>query len=105
MDKAGYDISDYAVDFSLLNEYDYKLARQIMLLPLYIYDSVRKFEVKPLVNYMYKLSTIFNEYYEKNPVLKVDEPIRSYRLILVGVFKRIMEILSKLTNIELVDRM
>ena len=105
LEKAGYTEANYEIDFSLLNDDDYKLARQMMLLPLYIYDSIRKFEIKPLVNYMYKLSTVFNEYYEKNPVLKADEPVRSYRLVLVNVFRHIMEITSKLTNIELVDRM
>lgn len=95
----------YSIDFEILNENDFFLARYMMLFPLYVYDAYRRYELKPLVNYMYKLSMKFNEFYEKNPVLRASYDIREYRVLLTHIFMRILEHLSKLSGIELVEKM
>jgi len=105
LDKSEYVPRDIEIDFSSLNENDYIISRLMSLFPIVLNESIKKYEIKPIVNYMYRLASSFNEYYEKNPVLKAPEPIRKYRLIIVSVYRKIMELMGRLTNIELVDIM
>jgi len=105
LDKAEYIPKDIDIDFTSLNENDYIISRLMSLFPIVLNESIKKYEVKPIVNYMYRLASSFNEYYEKNPVLKAPEPIRKYRLIIISVYRKIMELMGRLTNIELVDIM
>lgn len=103
--KYGDKPSGYRISFDSLNSNDFLLTRYMMLFPLYLHGAMRKYEIKPLVVYMYKLSKQFNEFYEKNPVLRAEDEVKEYRILLTYVFTKLLEMLSELTNIELVDRM
>ena len=103
--KEGFSIGGkvYVDEF---NDLDLNLIRYMSLSPLVIHESAKSLEVKPLTNYMYKLSLLFNEFYEKNPVIRAEsEELRRSRLVLVKVFTIIMRLFSDLTGIPLVEKM
>ncbi len=91
--------------FESLNEHDQKLIRYLTITPVIILESAKSLEVKNIVHYMFKLSQLFNEFYEKNPVLKADEGLRESRLAIVKVYIIIMRLLGGLVGIPLVDKM
>jgi arginyl-tRNA synthetase len=54
-----------------------------------------------LANYLYELSTLFNDFYEKVPVIKEeDKDIRNFRLTLVEATKKVLNIGLNLLGIE-----
>ncbi len=87
------------------NNYDHALMRILIAAPIVILETCKTLEVKNIPNYMYKIASVFNEFYEKNPVLKADEVCRKNRLLLVKAFKIVMELMAYLAGIPLVDRM
>jgi arginyl-tRNA synthetase len=94
------------LDYGGLNDYDVLLLRYLSISPVVIYDSAKSLEVKPIVNYMYRLSKLFNEFYERNPVLKaVTENVMLSRLSIIKVYRTVMDLLSHLSGIPLVERM
>jgi arginyl-tRNA synthetase len=94
------------VNVDKFNDLDLGLIRYMALSPLVILESAKSLEIKPLTNYMYRLCLLFNEFYEKNPVLRADsEELRNSRLVLVKVFTIVMRLFSRLTGIPLVERM
>lgn len=97
---------DGRLTISSLNEYDVKLMRYLTLSPIVLRDFTKSLEVKVFPQYMYKLSQIFNEFYEHNPVLKSDrEEVLVNRLLIVKTFTTVMELFAHLSGIPLVDIM
>ena len=88
-----------------LNEYDFKLMRYLTITPVVILDSAESLEVKNVVHYMFRLSQLFNEFYEKNPVIKAEENLRESRLAIVKTYVIVMRLLGELVGISLVDKM
>jgi len=104
--KAEYDVpAEHGISYDLLNDYDKMLLRYLAITPVVILEAGKSLEVKPLVNYMYRLSQMFNEFYEKNPVLKAEEEVKASRLTIIRVYIVVMNLLSMLTGIPLVERM
>ncbi len=96
---------DGKIDYSVLNQYDLMLSRYMTLLPIVINSAVKYLEPKHLVTYMYRLAKVFNDFYERCPVLNSGEPVKKYRLAIVKSYVETVEILSRLTGIPLVRRM
>ncbi len=104
--KAEYEVpTGNGLAYSLLNEYDVKLLRYLAITPIVVYEAGKSLEIKPLVNYMYRLSQLFNEFYEKNPVLKAEDEVKTSRLTIIRTYIVVMKLLSMLTGIPLVERM
>ncbi len=104
--KAEYDVpTEHGISYGSLNDYDKMLLRYLAITPVVILEAGKSLEVKPLVNYMYRLSQMFNEFYEKNPVLKAEDEVKVSRLTIIRVYIVIMNLLSMLTGIPLVERM
>jgi arginyl-tRNA synthetase len=73
---------------------------------LRLVDVARDLEVKRLTRYIYNLSLIFNEFYEKCPIIKADSSeVRNRRILLTKAYMSVMEVLSGLLGFKLVGRM
>lgn len=93
------------LSLKFLNEYDLKLLRYLTIVPVVIKESIQSLEIKSIPHYMFKLSQIFNEFYEKNPVLKSNDELRENRLAIVKTYLTIMKLLGELIGMSLVDKM
>lgn len=64
-------------------------------------------EIKPnlVCNYCYELATAFNNFYEKNPVLKAEGKTKNFRLTLVRATEIILKKLLYLIDIETPEKM
>ena len=58
-----------------------------------------------LCNYLFELSQTFNRFYDQIPVLKADEPFRSYRLSLCRLTENTLKIGLNLLGISTLERM
>ncbi|MGB9729465.1 MAG: arginine--tRNA ligase [Thermoprotei archaeon] len=72
----------------LITEEEKTLIKMIGKFPIIIRDAVMSLEPQRLAVYAYELSNSFNKFYEKCPVLKENEPLRSTRLAIVDSFTR-----------------
>ncbi len=58
-----------------------------------------------ITTYLFELSQIFNQFYKQHPILKADEPIRSFRIMLADSTSEILEIGLNLLGINTVAQM
>ncbi len=100
----GWDEKPY-LKYSALNDYDRYLLRYMAYIPIVINNAIKRMEPKDIVNAMLRLSQLFNEFYEHNPVLKEVEEVRLSRLSIIKAFLITMEALAHLVDIPLTDRM
>ena len=73
------------------NEIERKLIRKISFYPIILIKSWTSLSPHILANYLYELSNIFNEFYEKCPIIKEKEEVRNFRLSIVDLFLKVME--------------
>jgi len=89
-----------------LSEEEALLIKKIGDFPNLIQKIVREMKPYYLANYLYELSTIFNNFYEKIPVLKEkDKDIRNFRLTLVEATEKTLNIGLNLLGIEVPEFM
>ena len=88
--KAGIEkIEPEKVNYSLLtSSEEWDLIKAIGEFPIKIIDIINEMRLEILTNYMNNLAILFSKFYEKKPVLKVeDERLRLARLALVKAFQ------------------
>lgn len=66
------------------------LLRQLADWPDTLEACARDLNPTPVTGYAYQLATLFNQFYETTPVLKAEEPERSFRLWLVDASRRVL---------------
>ena len=89
-----------------LTEEEIALIKKIGEFPLLIQKIVKEMKPYYLANYLYELSTLFNTFYEKVPVIKEDDrDMRNFRLTLVEATERILRIGLDLLGIEVPEFM
>ncbi len=103
--KAGiYDLKLF--NPKLLNsEEERTLVKMIGKLPIVIREATITLEPQKLAVYIYELSNAFNKFYEKCPVLKENEPIKSTRLALVDSFTRTARNVFNLLGVKPLESM
>jgi len=95
------------VDYSLLtsNE-EWDLIKAIGEFPIKIIDIINEMRLEILTNYMNSLAILFSKFYEKKPVLKVeDERLRLARLALVKAFQITLGNALTIAGIKPLERM
>ncbi len=100
----GFEVKPY-IKYNVLNDYDKYLLRYLAYTPIVINNAIRRMEPKDIVNAMLRLSQLFNEFYEHNPVLKEVEEVRRSRLSIIKAYLITMETLAYLVDIPLTKRM
>jgi len=89
-----------------LTEEEALLIKKIGEFPYLIQKIVKEMKPYYLANYLYELSTIFNNFYEKVPVVKEeDEEVRNFRLTLVEAVEKTLKIGLSLLGIEVPEFM
>ncbi|BDG61652.1 arginine--tRNA ligase [Caldinitratiruptor microaerophilus] len=73
-----------------LTEPERLLLRQLADWPDTLEQSARDLNPTPITGYAYQLATLFNQFYESTPVLKAEEPERTFRLWLVDASRHIL---------------
>lgn len=95
----------YPLRFEVMNELDTNIMDQLLKFRFILYLAAKSLEPKVLAKYIYDLSKVFNDFYEKNPVLIAEDDIKNNRLIIVHTFVKVMEYGAGLLGLKLVDRM
>ena len=88
-----------------LEEEEKKILRLLFQFPWLIKKCYEELKLHYLCEYLFKLATIFNEFYEKHPIIKSEEKIRNFRLTLLECIKNVFEIGFDLIGIEKLGRM
>lgn len=90
---------------SLIDKLEISLLKLISQFDLYIEDALKNLNPKSLAKYAYNLATVFNAFYEKNPVLKEkNEDKRIGRLALVKSFQNTLKNVLWLLGIDALNR-
>lgn len=89
----------------LNSEEENMLVKMIGKFPIIIKEAVMSLEPQKLAVYAYELSNVFNKFYEKCPVLKESEPLRSTRLALVDSFTRTARNVFNLLGVKPLESM
>jgi len=95
------------VDYSLLtSSEEWDLIKAIGEFPIKIIDIINEMRLEILTNYMNNLAILFSKFYEKKPVLKVeDERLRLARLALVKAFQITLGNALTIAGIKPLERM
>ncbi len=102
--EEGVEVKPY-LRYNALNDYDKYLLRYLAYTPIVINNAIRRMEPKDIVITMLRLSKLFNEFYEHNPVLKEVDEVKRSRLSIIKAYLITMETLAHLVDIPLTDRM
>ncbi len=75
---------------ALTTDEEFELIHKISLFPEVIENVINSLRPDILCNYANDLALLFNRFYQKHPVLKAPENIKSGRLALVFIFRRVI---------------
>jgi arginyl-tRNA synthetase len=89
----------------LEDETELTLAKSLLQLGEVISEVEQDLLPNRLCEYLYQLSDKFNKFYEKCPVLKSEEPIRTSRLALCNLTAKTLKLGLSLLGIQVLERM
>ncbi|MCJ8282193.1 MAG: arginine--tRNA ligase [Rivularia sp. ALOHA_DT_140] len=89
----------------LKEEAEFTLAKHILQLDEVIAEVEQELLTNRLCEYLYILSEKFNQFFERCPVLKSEEPTRKSRLALCDLTARTLKLGLNLLGIEVLERM
>ncbi|GFE72001.1 arginine--tRNA ligase [Chroococcus sp. FPU101] len=89
----------------LTEETEINLAKHLIQLSDIILDVEKNLYPNRLCEYLFELSKKFNQFYEKCPVLKSEEPTKTSRLVLCDLTARILKLGLSLLGISTLERM
>ncbi|TAO00466.1 MAG: arginine--tRNA ligase [Phormidium sp. SL48-SHIP] len=101
------------IDFENLGEIQLKLsedaeltlAKHLLSLAEILDDVAQELLPNRLCQYLFELSQKFNQFYDKCPVLQVEEPLRTSRLVLCNLSARTLKTGLSLLGIQVLERM
>ncbi len=83
-----------------VNDDEWKMIKLLARFPEVLSDVMAKDRPHILARYSYELARTFHGFYDRNPVLQSEEPVRSFRLSIVKGF---YNVLSRSLNLLLID--
>ncbi|MGD2181241.1 arginine--tRNA ligase [Lusitaniella coriacea] len=89
----------------LKEEQELVLAKQLLKLSEILTEVERELLPNRLCEYLFELSQKFNQFFEKCPVLKSEEPVRTSRLILCDLTAKTLKLGLSLLGISVLERM
>ncbi len=104
LDEAG-ELKSELEDISAFSEYELRLAFGIARFPDIAEQAASELAPYHLTRYSFELGQRFGEFYRFCPVLKSEEPVRSFRLTLVKGFYTVLESALRLLGIEIPQAM
>ncbi len=93
------------VKIILKEEAELILAKHILQLDEVIAEAEQELLPNRLCEYLYQLSEKYNQFFEKCPVLKSEEPIKTSRLALCDLTARTLKLGLSLLGIKVLERM
>jgi len=91
--------------FLLKDEIEQKLIKKLIEFPRVVSDAGRDLKPHYIANYLFELSSLFNEFYHKLPVLGSEDEVREARLALVKAVQIVIKNGLGLLNIEAPEKM
>jgi len=89
-----------------LEEGEKQLLKKLCQFSTVVEQAVNQMRPHYICNYAYELSTIFNSFYEKCPVIKAkEERVRNFRLTLVQATKNILKDCLNMLGVKPLERM
>jgi arginyl-tRNA synthetase (EC 6.1.1.19) len=82
-----------------------ELVARLAMWPWTVASAARDLRPDYISEYLNSLSVVFNSYYEKYPVIKSEEPVRSFRLALVNAVKTVMRNGLNILGVPTLQRM
>lgn len=90
---------------TLLNEDESFLLRKIAVFPLFVWESAKKLAPHIIAGYLYDLAQQYNNFYQKNPVLKAEKEKLALRIYLTQSVGNILKKGLFLLGIKTVEKM
>jgi len=97
--------SELTGEFSLSEPAETQLAVKLLQFNEAINGVIEDYQANILCNYLFELAGVFMSFYEKCPVLKTEEPIRSGRLLLCDLTAKTLHQGLNLLGIETIEQM
>ena len=88
-----------------LEEGEKQLLKKLSLFNTVVQQAADDMKPHYVCNYAYELSTTFNSFYEKYPVISAKEPVRNFRLTLVQATKNILRDCLNMLGIKPLEKM
>lgn len=90
---------------SEVNDDEWSLIKRIAIFPEVLKETASKDRPHILARYAYELAREFHSFYDRNPVLRAEEPTRSFRLGIAKGFHNVLTTSMRLLLIEEPERM
>ena len=105
LEKSGWAEHSVKPPSDELHEAEKELVRKLAQMPLVMEEVEKLLLIKRLAVYAHELSSTFNDFYEKCPVLGAGEETTRFRLGLVKAFRQVMENVCWVLGIPLLEEM
>ncbi|PSF36261.1 arginine--tRNA ligase [Aphanothece hegewaldii CCALA 016] len=105
--EGGIDFSNLEKEAQIIlaEETEINLAKHLLQLSDIILDVEKELYPNRLCEYLFEVSKKFNQFYEKCPVLKSEEPTKTSRLVLCDLTARTLKLGLSLLGISTLERM
>ncbi|MEL7511518.1 MAG: arginine--tRNA ligase [Cyanobacteria bacterium J06554_3] len=103
--SGGIDFSTLDAAVKLTEESEVTLAKYLLQLDVVLDDVSTELLPNRLCQYLFELSQKFNQFYDRCPVLKAEEPARTSRLVLCDLTARTLKLGLSLLGIDVLERM
>jgi len=105
--KGGIDFEKLGADAKVLleEETELVLAKHLLQLPEIIEMVAAELLPNRLCQYLFELSQKYNQFYDRCPVLRIEEPTQTSRLVLCDVTARTLKLGLSLLGISVLERM
>jgi arginyl-tRNA synthetase len=88
-----------------LTQEEVELLKKIEELPMVVERCAEEYQVHYLANYAFELCQVYSNFYSNCPVLKSEEPLRTFRLAICAAFKSTLATTLEIMGIEAPERM
>ncbi|MEL7357116.1 MAG: arginine--tRNA ligase [Cyanobacteria bacterium J06560_6] len=99
------DLSTLDADVKLTEESEFTLAKHLLQMDVVLDEVAAELLPNRLCQYLFELSQKFNQFYDRCPVLKAEEPVRTSRLVLCDLTARSLKLGLSLLGINVLERM
>jgi len=99
------DFSTLDAALTLMEETEFALAKHLLQMDVVLDEVANELLPNRLCQHLFELSQKFNQFYDRCPVLKAEEPTRTSRLVLCDLTARSLKLGLSLLGIEVLERM
>ncbi|HEX2935741.1 MAG TPA: arginine--tRNA ligase [Bacteroidales bacterium] len=101
----GFQVSGNVVPGFGIDEKEIQLIKLIYKYPQIVEEAGEALSPAVIANYAYELAKEFNQFYHDYPIMKAEEQMRSFRLLLAKLIGEVIESSMALLGIEVPERM